>query len=705
MKFSKPFSFFLIPIIILFFSTQAIAQKQGESVELNGDVMEYSKNGQTVIASGNVVVVRGDTTLMGDRIEFSRKTSIAYANGNVRLVMPKGEIEGNEMTFNFAEMTGEFQGAKIIADPYYGTGKTISKINENHMVMKDGFITTCDYDKPHYGMASRKMDIYPGDKMVARNVRMFLGKVPMLFLPRFSQSLKNEKPRVTFTPGFDKKWGMFVLSSWRYNLNKNLKGVIHLDAREKKDIAWGVDVNYKTSNIGEGSIRTYYMNERNITSKRFFQPRPSPTIERERFRVQWRHKWKIDKKTNAIMQYYKLSDSTLLRDYFRRENYKEPTPNTFFLLTRTLPKGALSFRTDIRANRFESLVERLPELRYDLGNQELWGTGLYLKNVTTYSNLIKKTAAPSEARTKTMRLHTDSELSYPMKIGFIEFKPYIGSQQTYYSRAKNKDQYNSIRGIFKTGASLSTKFYKVFDVKTNALGVNINRLRHIITPSISYNYQGNPTIPSSQLDSFDGVDSLSNVHSINFSLENKLQTKRNRKVVELLRFVLSSPFNLKESSSKGGFGAIRADIDFKPLNWVTFYLDSVYDTYNDRLSTVNFDMYINGGNKWHANIGKRWNRNADDQLTTEFFYKLNPKWTTKTYMRFDVRNGILKEQRFTVIRDMHAWKVEVNFNERRKRGNEIWIIFRLKAFPDMVLDVFGSSFNKRKAGSQSSEGE
>ncbi len=115
-------------------------------------------------------------------------------------------------------------------------------------------------------------------------------------------------------------------------------------------------------------------------------------------------------------------------------------------------------------------------------------------------------------------------------------------------------------------------------------------------------------------------------------------------------------------------------------------------------------MYINGGEKWSVSIGKRWSRETDDQLTTSFNYKINPIWGFRTYTRFDLRSGILKEQEFSVRRDLHAWTMDINFNETRKQGNEIWIVFTLKAFPDMVID-FGTSFNKRKAGSQSSEGD
>ena len=207
------------------------------------------------------------------------------------------------------------------------------------------------------------------------------------------------------------------------------------------------------------------MNERNITSDRFWQERPTPTIEKERFKVEWRHKWDIDQKTNAIMQYYKLSDASVTKDYFEKEYEEDTSAKTFFLLTRTIPSGVLSFRTDARVNRFESAVERLPELRYDMSNKPLWGSGFYLRNSTAYSNLTRKDASPSEVRDNTMRADMDSDLSYPMKVGFIEFAPYVGGRNTYYSKTNDPLKYNSIRGIFKTGATLSTRFYKLFDTE------------------------------------------------------------------------------------------------------------------------------------------------------------------------------------------------------------------------------------------------
>jgi hypothetical protein len=303
-----------------------------------------------------------------------------------------------------------------------------------------------------------------------------------------------------------------------------------------------------------------------------------------------------------------------------------------------------------------------------------------------------------------MRVDLDNELSYPMKIGPIEMVPFVGGRNTYYSKTRDPEEYGSIRGIFRTGSSLSTKFYKVYDAQIEQFGLNIHRLRHIISPSVSYEFANYPSIAPDQLDPFDGVDTLDINHALTFSLENKLQTKRNDESVELLRAIISTDFPLKEDTSKGGFGIIRTDIDFRPMDRVTFYFDSTYDTQEEYLTTANFDMYVNGGEKWSVNIGKRWNRNVDDQLTTGYNYKFNPIWAFRASTRFDLRSGILKEQEYSLSRDLHGWVMDINFNETRKQGNEIWLVFTLKAFPDMAID-FGTSYNKRQAGSQSSEGD
>lgn len=685
-------------LVALLMSTSVVyAQNANGSVELNGDTVEYESDGQKILATGNVKLVYKEATLTCDRVIFDRTSQIAEAFGNVRLISGQGEIVGERVTFNFATMQGDFNGTQIVSKPYYGSGENVDRSQGDKLVLNRAKISTCDHDKPHYHLGSKKIEIYPKDKLVARNVRMMIGKLPVLYIPYFSQRLDGKRPRFTITPGFKKDWGAFGLTQWRYELADNVRGALHLDYRENWGFASGADVEYETQKLGKGIVKLYYTGERDKDN--------DPVRTLQRFKGEWRHKWQIDDKTDAVWQYYKLSDAGFLEDYFEKEADKDEFPDTFFLLTRRLPKGTLSLRSDVRVNRYETKVERLPELRYDLSNLKLGGTGLYYKNKTTFSNLQKVLPSGTTGDTKTLRFDVDQELSYPTKVGIVEFKPFVGSQHTYYSRTKNEFQHDTIRGIFKTGASLSTKFYKVYDAEINKWGFHIDRLRHIITPTVSYNFTSEPTIDKSDLNIFDvGIDELDNSHNIHFSFENKLQTKRKGKSVDLLRAIIGTDYRLKEDPRDSGFDLITADLDFRPTNWLTFYFDSSYSTRSEHLNTANFDIYINDGNKWSFGLGKRFNRAADDQITTEFNYRLNPKWAVRAYNRFDIESGLFKEQEYTLTRDLHAWEMDVNLNSTRGDGTEMVVVFRLKAFPDIGFDA-GTSINQREGGSNNLGGE
>jgi LPS-assembly protein len=671
----------------------------GAAVDLTGDTVEYTTDGQKMLAKGNVILHYNDVKLSCDEIQFERAAQIADAKGHIRFVTKDGELRGDNLHFNFGTMQGTFDESNIYMAPFYGHGKQISKVSDKKIEMHDSYITTCDLDKPHFRLFSKKIEVYPGDKMVARNTRLMLGNVPILYIPKFSQSLKDKEPFVTITPGYDKDWGGFLLTKWRYRLNDNAKGRIHLDYRERKDLAEGADFDYNTKRFGSGVMRTYYMNERNITSDRIWQKRPSPTIERERFKAEWRHKWDIDDKTNAIWQYYKLSDRDFLKDYFEKEFNKDSNPDTFFLLTHALPQATLSLRSDVRVNRFESITERLPEVQYDMPSLKLGESNFYLRDKTTFSNLALKDASPSEVHRDTMRLDTDNEFSYPTKLGILEFRPFVGGRNTYYSKTLDPEKYNSIRGIFRTGASLSTKFYKVLDVETNAMGLDIHQLRHILTPSVTYEYDHEPTVSASQLDQFDTIDAFDNADFLTFAIENKLQTKRNDKTVELLRAIVSTDYRLKDDPLGGGFNQITHEADFRPTDWLTLYSDSIYDTRKDHLQTANFDLYVNGGTKWRAGIGKRYDHDVDDQITADFLYRFNPLWSCKIYQRFDLDRGLNKEQDFTLTRDLHEWIMDIDLNNKRDEGTQLLFVFTLKAFPEMSIDA-GSSLERRRAGSE-----
>ncbi|MCB9757129.1 MAG: LPS-assembly protein LptD [Candidatus Omnitrophica bacterium] len=693
----------LLGVLMISCAAVSFAQENIVPVEINGDEVQYSVTGNKVSAIGHVVVKRLGVTLSSDRMEFDRTQNVGIAQGHVVLERDGARLTGDKMIYNFATMKGEFIDAKITSKPFYGSGKEISKEDDKHIVLKDGYITTCDLDHPHFKLRAPRVDIYQGDKAVARNMTVVLGKVPIFYLPRYTQDLRHQKPMFTITPGYYKGWGSFALSQWRHYWNDRVNTVVHVDYRSKRGFGEGADLNYQNERFGNGFMKAYYTQERLSDEKFFFDFNSSnnkAVIERERYKGEWRHKWDIDDHTKAVWQYYKLSDAEFVKDFFPREYEEDVNPATYFLLSKGFETaGTLSLRSDVRVNRFNAAVNRLPEINYLLPGNKILDSGFYWKSNTTFSNLAKLEASPSAHRYETMRFDADNEISYPFKVKFIELRPFVGGQETFYSKTLEKTDNNTLRGVFKTGADVSTRFFRVYDAQTNWLNLDIHRLRHVVTPSVAYFYTHDPSLESSKLVQFDGIDSVVRGHGITFGLENKLQTKRSNKSEDLLRFLVSSDFYLKEDSHKGGFNNVTTKTDFIPNRWMTLYAESTYDTIEEHLSVANFDVYFHDPqqSRWSMGFGKRYDRAVDDQITSQLNYRINQKWYGEVYQRWDVDRGINKEQQYAIVRDLHEWEGRISFNHKDNDGDAVWVIFTLKEFPDLAIN-FGTGFNRSKAG-------
>lgn len=704
MNYVKIFRLLLTAVFVfnpVSFNFSSMAQESAP-VELNGDQIEFKSEEHLFIAEGNVSVVQDDVALYADQMQYNRLTKDTQAEGHVMLESSHGDVWAKSMNYNFLNQTGEFHNARIIAHPYYGVGRKISKLSETHYVLEDGFLTTSDYDNPGYRVESDRIDLILDEKAVARRSIFKVGKVPLMYIPKYSHDLRDGRPRVRVTPGYSGDYGAFLLTAWRYELNKHLNGRILMDYRERKDFASGINGEYKIAEGNTGVFRTYYMNERSIGDNHIWDERLTPTIERERYRAEIRHKWKIDSSSQFIGQYYNLSDRDFIKDYFETEYREDTNPDTYFVYTKALKYGTLSVRSDVRVNRFETKVERLPEVQYSLANQPLGDTGFYWKTTNTFSNLDKKYVSPSDNKPRTMRFSTDNELSKPFKWAFLELRPFVGTEYTYFEKGINVKDDHTIRGLFKTGLDVSTKFYRIFDVHSDLMGIEINRLRHVITPSAKYLYQHEPTHLSSTFNQFDSIDSRSQQNSVVLSLENKLQTKREEQNIDLLRFIIDVPFYFSSHPGQASWGDIDLDLDFRPVNYLTFYADAEIDSDKERFDDFNIDLQAHDPdrNKWSAGIGKRWSRQVDDQVTTSFQYILNPKWKFSTYHRFDLDSGVLKEQEYSITRDLHSWEFQLWANDKHSEGFELLFVFSLKAFPEAGFNV-SRSYPDKKTGSLS----
>ena len=751
---------------------------------VKGDQVEYFDTLHKVVASGNVVATYREAKLTCDQATIYTQTKDAYLRGHVRLLQPSGLLKGREVIYNFETHKGTVLEAEGEAGPWRTKGDHAQEVAPTAFELRDGYLTTCDFEEPHSRLKAKEVRIFMGDRVVLKHAVMYVGSIPLLYLPSYTHPLDDRRPRVTVIPGESKPWGLFVLTSWRAYLNENLQSRIHLDYREKQDLASGVDSKYHLPVGGDGILRSYYTNERDIHHKHLWTLLLTnkvypPTTERERFRIQLRHVWEVDQETKATLEYHVEKDAMITKDFFPQESERGGVPQPYFQVIHSAPWYGLTFLVTKRVNKFESGVQQWPTISWDIRPLRIpWlpvpgekreapevvsqttsatsaanpetaqttsrrvtsGAGWFYQSSSGYTHFNQ--LAPREGtQNSVLRLNTLQEVFYSARwFRWLNLRPFTSIQQTWYSRGTS-DLTSQLKGAFATGVDLSTKLFRVFDITTDLLGLDIHLLRHVITPTVAYRYQAKPTLSADRFLHYDGTDTLAKSNTVNPGIEHKLQTKRfeggSWQAVDVARFLTDVTYDLEGASGRGGrWNNVGLDLETKPYRWMYAESDAQIDPHIGKVLTINADFVVHpsanqglGGPHlgqsfdpktqefrefpWAVGLGWRYVRDTNAQLSVETDFNIGKKWRVGMYHALDVKRFVtettvletktvkkiydLPEVEYRLRRDLHEWTVELDYSVRRGLGTSFLLLFRLKDFPDLPLE-FQRGYNRPKAG-------
>ena len=711
---------FLFSVLCSLFSVLCFsASAEQELITCQADKIEYSQDGKEIIASGNVVVVYEGTKITCDELRVNTETKDSYAYGKVVLSEGENEMTGGNLFYNLDTKTGGLDNAVLSSPIWYGKGKKIDKLSDNKFEIHKGYVTTCDPRQRHcadYKIYSQKIGIVLEKRVRAKNVIFWVGKFPLFYLPFYSYSLKGNRPHIRVSGGHTKDWGTFAKSASRFNIDGN-EGHFLLDYYERKGLAEGVDYEY-FSNFGEGELKTYYIYERETLEKE------GEAIEKEKFRVELKHYYEMNKDTDLRLEYHRFSDAEFNKDYFEAEYEKESQPASYISLTYSPGDYVLSAKVKKRMNRFWTVVQQFPELKFDLPDTRLGETNFYFQNESSFNNFYKEYADYKQNDEKARRLDTYNQLSYQISRlwNFLDVRPYVGTRQTYYNEDKNGKE-DMTRGVYYGGLDLSTRFFRIYDFESELWGIEVNKLKHIIKPKASYNYIHEPKLSASRLYQFDGVDSIGKQNAITLTLENILQTKRKvrkfsknedlgevyplydiseekRKVVNLASLTVGTDCKMHTEGHQ--LDDITGELDLNPYDWLNMNIDTSYDSYargvafKNRFKTVNADITTKG-ERWDFTLGSRYQELESHELSGELNCVLNSLWRIGIYERYDfikqknpLREGYSAVHGYKVVHELPCWIVELNYDFKKhetKNNSALLLIFRIKALPGNAAEI------------------
>ena len=705
--------------------SQSVAQQVGDTNYFHHGATLSNQTASVTLDQGTVNDLNGDVTAEGDVT-----------------ILDHGHIwRGTNFIYNFK--TGDIRAAsfKSMQQPFSLAGDHLTGDSNHVFTATHAMISTDDYEKPAYTIRAKTITIAVGEYFEAHHATLYWGRTPIFYFPHYRRKLGQHPNNMEYEPGYRSIFGPYLLSAYNWYGNGMLDGTIHADVREARGVATGPDLNFHMGDWGEAAFRYYYINDQHPDADGIAAPHLSENRQRASF-VYEVHP--LTNMTAKVVAGYE-SDPLVRRDFFEPEYDTNVQPASFGEMSQVWSNYTLNLMVQPRLVDFYETVERLPDLKLTGLPQEVGQTPLYYQNessigyfkrafsdtnsiyyLTNYYFNPDGSVFPSVGTNypghdySASRVDTFHQFSLPETLfGWLNVTPKVGGRLTYYSDVDGPQiQTNQqLRAIFNTGMDVSFKASRVYEDADNSL-LDVHELRHIIEPEVDYAYVRANRAPG-QLPQFDyqspslrlmpiefpdynNIDSIGEMNVVRFMLRNKLQTKRDGHVEDLLDLALYTDWNLQPGTNHP-FADFYTDVSFRPRSWLSFNSSTRYDMVSNRWREAIQSIVIQPSTAWSASVYYRYLINNDPELLSyagedlpghnligvSLYYRMNENWGAHIADQYEAQYGGMQQQIYSIYRDLRSWTANLMFRITEGPGQPsdftVALTFSLKAFPRFGL--------------------
>ena len=701
---------------------------------------EFHSTGNTNYFSNGVLASNDTAAVTSDRAAESELTGDVVAEGDVT-ILDHGHIwRGTNFVYNFRTGDVRANTFKSLQEPFSLSGSHLTGGSNNVYTATNAIITTDDFTRPGYTIRAKRITIALGQYFEAYHATLYWGKVPVFYFPYYKRTLGAHPNNWEFDPGYSSRFGPYLLSGYNWYGNGMLDGTLHFDVREQRGVATGPDLDFHLGNWGEAIFRYYYANDQKPNADALNAPDLGENRQRASFY------YEVHPATNltAMVVAGYQSDPLVLRDFFLGEYQTNVEPASFAEASQLWPNYTLNVMVQPRLVDFFETVERLPDVKLSGLRQEVGETPVYyesessagyfkrafsstnslyfLTNFTLNPNsmFFRSTNAPasdySAGRVDTFHQFTMPETFF----GWLNVTPDVGGRLTYYSDVDGPQIHTNQqwRAVFNTGIDVSAKASRVYEDAKSSL-LDVNELRHIIEPEIDYAYVPAPTRSPGQLPQFDyqspnlrllpiefpdynDIDSIGGMNVVRLMLRNKLQTKRDSGVQDLVNWALYTDWNLHPETNHP-FGDLYSDLQFRPRSWLTFVSSTRYDMVSNRWREAVESVVVQPSTAWSLSLSYDYLMNNDPEflaypgqelgghnlITASLYYRMNENWGARIVEQYEAQYGGLQQQVYSIYHDFRSWTAALLFRITQGPGQPtdftVALTLSLKAFPRFGL--------------------
>ena len=507
------------------------------------DSINIDLKNKKIFLYGNAKILYKDIKIEAGFIEIDWNTNVITAKPKLDTLGKKNQIpffkEGEEsfnaeeIKYNLKSKKGIIKQIKAKEGEGFILGDKVKKTENDILYLKNGDFTTCDHDKPHFSIRSKKIKVIPGEKIITGPAYLRLFNFPTPLALPFGYFPNNQKKSTGLIfPSYGESANLgFFLKEGGYYFTLSDKADLSIKGDIYSKGSWGLKslFRYKQRYKYSGNFDLSYGNI--INSEKEF---PDYSVKKDFF-VRWNHKQ--DAKANPTLQFsanINAGSSTYHRNNtFNSNEYLSNTFQSSVNLSKRWEGKPFSLSANLRHNQntqTKIINLSLPDISFNMNRifpfknlgkkgKESW----FHKIGVSYSSNLRNDVSIADSllfsKESIKSFQNGIRHSIPISTSFkvlkyFTFSPRINYTERWYTNQINKS-WNSLdstiitdtlnkftrAGEYNITAGLNTKIYGLVQFKKG----KIKAIRHVITPNLSFSYK--PDFSNSQYGYYKSVQS------------------------------------------------------------------------------------------------------------------------------------------------------------------------------------------------------
>ena len=633
-------------------------------------------------AWGRVKVEYLDRTLWADKVMINNKTGIGKARGHIILVTADGtRMKARESLFDIKSEQGKlFKTKGTLTEQFRLTGREIERKSQNHFILKDATLTTCQGVLPDWSIEAKTADIIREDRVLFNEAIIKIKNFPILYLPMGYMPIDRARKSGFLRPTFGwskQKNGVLFQQQYFWAINRWSDATL-----STKSVAGGwqhsLDYRYIPSYSEGGHVRGNFFID-NVTGDTLWN-------------LGMNHAQKLPNDVE-FMGVLDLESQNSLNQIVN-DNIEDRTrrhTNSFVAVNKVWDNSSLDFlaRYQESTNSIkDDTLGELPKITYKIQQTQIGETPFYLGLDTSSSWFVTdlKTDEDDDFFFKTSRVIVNPHLTIPITISpWLSITPSLSASETYYGRGLTTEdsEFKKLPGFTREAVSFGTnlqgpKINKIYHFKNST-----TKVKHLLEPQFNYSYT--PDIDEEdrlKIKKLDGIDSIGTpANSVTYGIEQRLLKKfrigaDKYETKQILRFNVSQSYDIREATIKKQsgqnrlpFSDLRFDLDSHPLDSIIFNADATYDLETDQVKTVNFEAGIKPVDNFWIIMERRWIRDGTNFILGTLDLSFHPGWRAQYSTRFDELTSTFRENNFSLLYDnpCKCWGFSFDIIDRQSR--------------------------------------